>query len=132
MASRMVTGVRATRQLRFLVATRQRALSIACFALYAVAQVAAAVAGWMEFGSEQRAHGGTIQAFAIDGYAWTFLEQTLQNWQSEFLALLLLISLSSVLVHRGSKHSRDGNDEIARRVKAIKRRVGALEAGKAG
>jgi glycerol uptake facilitator-like aquaporin len=114
---------------RVLVAARLRALSIVCFVLYAVAQVAAAVAGWMEFLSEQRAHGSDAQLLGDQGYGWTFLEQTLQNWQSEFLALAVLVALSSVLIHRGSKHSRDATDQAMTRIKAIRRRVDALVAG---
>jgi hypothetical protein len=109
-----------------------RGLSIACLALYAVAQIASAVAGWLEYLDEQRAHQQAATVFGPDGYAWTFLEQTLQNWQSEFLALGTLIALTSVLIHRGSKHSRDGTDEIQRRVQAVERRVEALARGAAG
>jgi hypothetical protein len=105
-----------------------RGLSLACLALFGAAQVAAAVAGWLEFLDEQRSHEQAATVFGPDGYIWTLLEQTLQNWQSEFLALATLIVLSASLVHRGSKHSRDGNDEVRRRVQAIQRRVEALTA----
>jgi hypothetical protein len=116
---------------RFLVAARLRGLSIACFLLYAVAHVGAAVAGWLEYLAEQQAHGGNAVILGDDGYAWTFLEQTMQNWQSEFLALALVIALTAKLLHRGSKHSRDGTDEAHARIVAIRRRVEQL-AGSAG
>jgi hypothetical protein len=103
-----------------------RGLSLACFGLYGLAHVGAAIAGWLEFLDEQRAHQQVATVFGPDGYVWTFLEQTLQNWQSEFLALAMLIVLTATLVHRGSKHSRDGNDEVHRRVVSIQRRVEAL------
>jgi Domain of unknown function (DUF6766) len=103
-----------------------RGLSIACFALYVVAQLGAIVTGWVEFVAEQRQHGSGATVLGDDGYIWTLLEQTTQNWQSEFLALGTLITLTAVLIHRGSKHSRDGNDEVQRRVQAIQRRVQAL------
>jgi hypothetical protein len=103
-----------------------RGLSIACFVLYAVAQLGAAIAGWMEYIDEQRQHGSAIEVFGADGYVWTFLEQTLQNWQSEFLALGTIVALSAVLLHLGSKHSRESQDEAQQRVKAIQRRVAAL------
>jgi hypothetical protein len=125
-ASRKSEAPRPTTARRFLVATRLRGLSIACFLLYALAQVAAAIAGWLEFLSEQQAHGSTAEILGDDGYGWTLLEQTMQNWQSEFLALAVLIALSSVLVHRGSKHSRDGTDEAKARIEKVQRRVDAL------
>jgi len=106
-----------------------RGLSIVCFALYIVAQLGSVIAGWVEFAAEQRDHGQPLELFGSDGYAWTFLEQTLQNWQSEFLALALLIALTSIVIHRGSKHSRDGNDEVQRRIEQIQQRVSRLTAG---
>ena len=104
-----------------------RGLSVACLALYAISQVGAAIALWFEFVDEQRQHQQAVDAFTPSGYVWPLLEQTLQNWQSEFLALGVLIALTSVLLHRGSKHSRDGQDEVLRRIKTIRRRVAALD-----
>ena len=105
-----------------------RGLSVACFVLYALAQVGAAIAGWFEFADEQRQHAQPLTVFGDDGYIWTLLEQTLQNWQSEFLALGIIVALTSVLLHRGSKHSRDGNDEAMARMEEIQRRVDRLVA----
>ena len=112
--------------------TALRGLSIACFVLYGLAQIGAAVAGWFEFADEQRQHGAPAVLFGSDGYVWTLLEQTLQNWQSEFLALGTIVVLTSVLIHAGSKHSRDGNDKVQRRVQSIERRVAALAAAQEG
>jgi hypothetical protein len=103
-----------------------RGLSIACFALYLATQLGSILAGWVEFVAEQQQHHGAAAVFGEDGYIWTLLEQTTQNWQSEFLALGTLVALTAVLIHRGSKHSRDGNDEIQERIKAIQQRVREL------
>jgi hypothetical protein len=108
-----------------------RGLSLTCLALYLIAQVGSVVTGWIEFVALQQQHGSTPMILGDDGYIWTLLEQTTQNWQSEFLALATLIALTSVLIHRGSKHSRDGSDEAKARIEAIQRRVRALE-GHAG
>ena len=125
------TGVRTSpvAPRRFVVAARARGLSIACFLLYAISQLGAAVAGWLEYLSQQQQHGGSPQILGADGYGWTLLEQTMQNWQSEFLALALLNALSARLLHRGSKHSRDGSDETHARIVAIQARVERLAAG---
>lgn len=106
-----------------------RGLSIVCFVLYGLSHLGAAIAGWFEYASEQQAHGSVVELFGPDGYAWMFMEQTFQNWQSEFLALGTMVVLTALLIHVGSKHSRDGNDEVQRRVEAIQRRVTALGAG---
>jgi hypothetical protein len=119
-------GAKPTTSRRFLVAARLRGLSIACFLLYALAHVGATITGWVEFVSEEQQHGSTPEIFGNDGYIWTLLEQTMQNWQSEFLALTLLIALTSVLLHRGSKHSRDGTDEAKARMEKIQDRVNDL------
>jgi membrane protein implicated in regulation of membrane protease activity len=103
-----------------------RGLSVASFTLYGLAQLGAIVTGWVVFVAEQSAHGGQATVFGPDGYIWTLLEQTTQNWQSEFLALAALVALSAVLLHRGSKQSRDGSDEVQQRVQAIRKRVRAL------
>ena len=44
-----------------------------------------------------------------DGYVIYFGEWTFQNWQSEFLEVLLLIVLTKYLVHKG-------NPKIARQL----------------
>ena len=109
---------------------RARGLSIACFVLYGLAHLGAAIAGWLEFADEQRQHAQPLTVLGDDGYVWTLLEQTLQNWQSEFLALGLIVALTSMLLHRGSKHSRDGTDEAMARIEEIQERVDRLVAAR--
>jgi hypothetical protein len=132
MAAGRAAGVRPTTSRRFLVAARLRALSIVCFVLYALTQVGSAITGWVEFVSKQQQHGSPPQIFGDDGFIWTFLEQTMQNWQSEFLALTVLVALTSVLLHRGSKHSRDGTDEAKAQIEKIQERVTALVSQRQG
>jgi len=91
-----------------------------------VAQLLLTFFSWAEFESQQQQHAQPVTVLGDDGFAWTLLEQTLQNWQSEFLALATLVALTAVLLHRGSKHSRDGNGEVQRRVQAIRRRLDVL------
>jgi membrane protein implicated in regulation of membrane protease activity len=105
---------------------RDYPLAIALFVLYAAIQIGAAVTGWFEFAAEQAQHQRPAELFGPDGYVWMLLEQTLQNWQSEFLALATLVVLSAVLIHRNSKHSKDGDEERQRRVEEIRRRVARL------
>ena len=101
-------------------------LSIVLTALFLVSMVGAAISGWFEYASEQQAHGASPQLLGDDGYVWVLGEQVLQNWQSELLALATLIVLASVLVHRGSPESKDGQAEKARRIADIEARVDEL------
>jgi hypothetical protein len=104
---------------------RDYSLSIVAGAIFVVVWMGAAITGWFEFAATQRAHHEAAHLFGSDGYIWEFGEQTLQNWQSEFLVVALLVALSSVLLHRGSQQSRDSDDERRRRVVAIGARVDA-------
>jgi hypothetical protein len=67
---------------------------------------AQSVTGWTEFNSEQPVHGE-------DGVSWLgyigsshFWEATLQNWQSEFLAVGSFVVLAIYLRQRGSPESK--------------------------
>jgi hypothetical protein len=64
------------------------------------------VTGWSEFNAEQLQHGEeTLNWWGYIGTS-TFWEQTLQNWQSEFLAIGSMVVLSIYLRQRGSPESK--------------------------
>jgi hypothetical protein len=64
------------------------------------------VTGWSEFNSVQLEHGEDKLSWL--GYigSSTFWEQTLQNWQSEFLAIGSMVVLSIYFRQRGSPESK--------------------------
>jgi hypothetical protein len=67
---------------------------------------AQSVTGWTEFNSEQQQHGeATVSWLSYIGSA-TFWEATLENWQSEFLAVGSFIALTIYLRQRGSPESK--------------------------
>jgi hypothetical protein len=67
---------------------------------------AQSVTGWTEFNSDQQAHGeATVSWLSYVGSA-TFWEATLENWQSEFLAVGSFIALTIYLRQRGSPESK--------------------------
>jgi hypothetical protein len=105
---------------------RNYGLSIVAGGLFLATWIGAAISGWFEFSAEASAHHEAARVFGSDGYAWVFAEQTLQNWQSEFLVVALLVVFASLLIHRGSGQSRDSQDDRRRRVDEIARRVDAL------
>ena len=65
-----------------------------------------AIGGAEDYSSEQVEHGG--QAVSVLGYLGTarFWFESLQNWQSEFLALLAMVTLTIFLRERGSPESK--------------------------
>jgi hypothetical protein len=108
----------------------EHGLSLVLFGIFVTTLVIAAIAGWMEFSAQQRAHGQTPEFLAADGYLPFLLEQVSQNIQSEFLALAVTIALAARLIHRGSAQSRDGQDEMKQAIAAVERRVDQLGRGR--
>jgi hypothetical protein len=67
---------------------------------------AQSVTGWTAFNDEQQAHGeATVSWLSYIGSA-NFWESTLQNWQSEFLAIGSFVVLTIFLRQRGSPESK--------------------------
>ena len=84
----------------------ERSLSIALFALFALSFLLHAAGGAREYSAEQEAHGGA--AVGLLEYVTTarFWFESLQNWQSEFLAVGALVVLSIYLRQKGSPESK--------------------------
>lgn len=53
-------------------------------------------------------------------------EATFENWQSEFLQLLAFVVLTSVLIHRGSRESKDADEKLHAAVDRTEQRRNAL------
>jgi hypothetical protein len=113
-------------------AWRDYGLSIALFTLFAVSFVLHAVSGWMQYSADQRQHGQQATFLGDDGYGWYFAEWTLQNWQSEFLELGVIVVLSAFLIHKGSAESKDSDDEIKDLLEKIEAKLDKLEAEESG
>jgi hypothetical protein len=64
------------------------------------------VTGWSEFNSDQLEHGEHGVSWLSFIGSSTFWEQTLQNWQSEFLAIASMVVFSIYLRQRGSPESK--------------------------
>ena len=95
------------RQGKGLVLTLYKnSLSLAFFVLFAGAFALHLVGGAHEFSEEQAAHGGgtvTPSEFLRTAEFWF---QSLQNWQSEFLAVASIVFLSIYLRQIGSPESK--------------------------
>ena len=84
----------------------ENSLSIALLLLFLFSFSLHAIGGAWEYSQEQLAHGG--QAVSTLEFLRTseFWFQSFQNWQSEFLAVFSIVTLSIVFRQRGSPESK--------------------------
>jgi hypothetical protein len=84
----------------------QCSLSLAFLGLFLGSFVGHAFSGHREQSAERLAHG--LPAISVMEYVGgaTFWFESLQNWQSEFLAVLAMVALSIFLRQRGSPESK--------------------------
>jgi hypothetical protein len=88
------------------LALYRNSLSLAFLLLFLLSWFAHAVTGAHEYSSEQEAHGGEPVTTATYVTTSQFWNESLQNWQSEFLAVGALVVLSVYLRQQGSPESK--------------------------
>jgi hypothetical protein len=81
-------------------------LLIVMTAIFLGSWFAQSVTGWTHFNAEQVDHGDREVSWLTYIGSSTFWESTLQNWQSEFLAVGSFIVLAIYLRQRGSPESK--------------------------
>jgi hypothetical protein len=89
-----------------VLAVYEHSLSLAMFALFLFSFVLHALGGHAEFNQQQQQHGEaavSLWSFVTSSQFWF---QSMQNWQSEFLAVAALTVLGIVLRQRGSPESK--------------------------
>lgn len=106
---------------------RDYSLSIVVGTLFAASMVLHAVFGWLQYSADQAAQGAEATLWGSNGYVIYFGEWTFQNWQSEFLEVLVLIVLTSFLIHKGSHESKDSSDKMQAAIERIERKLERLE-----
>jgi hypothetical protein len=91
----------------FALALYKNSLSLALLALFAASFVLHA-AGGARVANEEAARRGAAEHVTLVGYVMTsrFWYESLQNWQSEFLAVLSIVVLSIFLRQQGSPESK--------------------------
>ena len=95
-------------------------------ALFLVSWALQTWTGWREYQSEQQEHQQQAEVFGSDGYIWKWSEATFENWQSEFLQLLTMVTLTSFLVFKGSAESKDSDEEMQEALDRIEQRLDIL------
>jgi hypothetical protein len=84
----------------------RRSLSIAFFTLFVLSWLAHAATGAREYSAEQISHGSepvTVWEYLHRSQFWF---ESMQNWQSEFLAVASIVFLSIYLRQQGSPESK--------------------------
>ena len=84
----------------------ENSLSIMFFALFALSFLMHAIGGASAYSDQEILHGG--QAVGVWAYIGTsqFWFESMQNWQSEFLAIAVMVAASVYLRQRGSAESK--------------------------
>src|SRR5947208_13025480 len=105
---------------------RYYSLSIAVGTLFVASFILHAIFGWFQYVADQQDQGSIPTLFGLHGYVTYFGEWTFQNWQSEFLEVLVLIVLTSYLIHKGSAESKDSDDKTEETLQRIEQKLEAL------
>jgi hypothetical protein len=84
----------------------ENSLALAFFLLFAASFLGHAASGAAEFSEEQAAHGGAPVSTWEYMAGPRFWFESLQNWQSEFLAVVSIVVLSVFLRQKGSPESK--------------------------
>jgi hypothetical protein len=85
---------------------RDRSLTLAMLALFAVCAAGQIAAGWADLNQTLEAHGRAplaLGAYVGSGHLW---EAVFENWESEFLQMSAFVVLSAYLLQVGSPESR--------------------------
>ena len=84
----------------------ENSLSLALFGMFALSFVLHLLGGTAAYNDEQALHGGqpvSVAEFLVNPQFWF---QSMQNWQSEFLSVGVLVVFSVFLRQRGSTQSK--------------------------
>ncbi len=84
----------------------ERSLSILFFALFLGSFLLHLLGGARAYSDEELAHGGTAVTALEYLFTSQFWFESMQNWQSEFLAVAAIVGASVYLRHRGSAESK--------------------------
>jgi hypothetical protein len=74
--------------------------------LFFASWFAQALSGWRDYNAEQQSHGDVVVSWLTYLHQPDFWDRTLQNWQSEFLAVGAMAIFAVFLRQRGSPESK--------------------------
>jgi hypothetical protein len=81
-------------------------LSIVLFGLFILSEVGLSIVGQQQYNHEQRQHGQLPLGYFEYITSGSFMEATMENWESEFLQMFAYVLLTAFLYQQGSAESR--------------------------
>lgn len=95
---------------------RENGLSIVLFVLFMLTLVGQTLAGWGVRNQQLEDHDQPRQPLGAYMTAGDFLEETMENWESEFLQMAFFVVLTIFLRQKGSSESKklEGEEEVDR------------------
>jgi hypothetical protein len=84
----------------------ENSLGLAMLTIFRGSWLAQSLSNWTEFNAEQTEHGDDVVTWVSYLGNADFWNRTLQNWQSEFLAVATMCAFSIYLRQRGSAESK--------------------------
>lgn len=85
---------------------RRNGLSITLFGLFFVFQAGLSLVGRRQYNQEQAEHGQRALSYLEYLRSGSFLELTMENWESEFLQMFAYVILTAFLFQHGSAESK--------------------------
>jgi len=89
---------------------RNNGLSLALFGLFALCQVGLSLVGHANYNDQRREHGEPALAYLDYLGSASFLEATMENWESEFLQMFAYVLLTAYLFQKGSAESKSPDE----------------------
>jgi hypothetical protein len=81
-------------------------LSLVLFGLFMLFEVGLSMVGQYHYNQEQQQHGQVLLRYFEYITSDSFMEATMENWESEFLQMFAYVVLTAFLYQQGSAESR--------------------------
>jgi hypothetical protein len=85
---------------------RRNGLSIVLLGLFILFEVGLSIVGQQQYNQEQRQHGQPPLGYFEYIASSSFMEATMENWESEFLQMFAYVVLTAFLYQQGSAESK--------------------------
>jgi uncharacterized protein DUF6766 len=86
---------------------RNNGLSITLFGIFLLAQIGLSFVGQAQYNNERKSHQQSSIGYWEYIESDTFLETTMENWESEFLQMFAYVVLTAFLYQKGSSESKE-------------------------
>src|SRR5690349_20797323 len=85
---------------------RENGLSLVLFGLFVLFFVGQSIAGYLHYNEGQEEHGQASISYGAYLTTGSFLEATMENWESEFLQMSAYVLFTAFLFQKGSAESK--------------------------